>query len=57
MTARELIKELEKLPEDCEIVLYNKFLNWTAAIDSKEPISAVEHDTEINSFTAYIYGN
>lgn len=57
MTARELIKELEKLPEDCEIVLYNKFLDWTAAIDSKEPISAVEHDTETNSFTAYIYGN
>lgn len=54
MTVYELIHELKKFPEDCEVLIYDKSLNWTNAIDDKEPFSEVEH-AEDDTPILYLY--
>lgn len=43
MTVYELIKELEKLPEDCEILIRNFAATQSAVIYDAEPIDGPEH--------------
>ena len=54
MTIYELIHELKQFPEDAEILIYDKSLNWTNAIDDGEPL-ALEH-AEDGTPIIYLYG-
>lgn len=42
MTAFELIHELQKLPEDCEILIRDITIKWMASIHDAEPIDGPE---------------
>ena len=55
MTVYELIHELKKFPEDSEVLIYDKTLNWTNAIDDKKPFSELEHEQD-GTPIIYIYG-
>lgn len=46
MTAYELIEELKKLPEDCEILIYDARRKESRIIYDREPISEIEHDSD-----------
>lgn len=46
MTAIELIHELQKLPEDCEILIRDLTIKWSAAIHDPQPIDGPEHDED-----------
>lgn len=52
MTVYELMDLLKDRPEDAEILIYDKTLKWTNAIDDAEPLSETEHD---NDGTPIIY--
>jgi len=45
MTVYELIHELQKYPEDAEVIIYEKYLKWQNLIDDSEPFS-LEHDND-----------
>ena len=53
MTICELITELQKYPEDAEILVYDKTLNWTSVIDDREPMN-LEH-AEDDTPLLYLY--
>lgn len=55
MTVYELIHELQKRPEDAEVLIYDKTLKWTNAIDDRGPLSETEHDDDDGTPIVYIY--
>lgn len=54
MTVYELIQLLKDRPEDAKIVIYDKTLKWTNAIDDSEPLSETEHEKD-GTPIIYIY--
>lgn len=46
MTAFELIQELQKLPEDCEILVRDITIKWMATIYDAEPIDGPEYEED-----------
>lgn len=46
MTASELIHELQKLPEDCEILVRDITIKWLATIHDAKPIDGIEYDED-----------
>lgn len=54
MTVYELTLLLKDRPQDAEILVFDKTLKWTNAIDDAEPLSETEHADD-GTPVIYIY--
>lgn len=54
MTVYELKELLERLPEDAEIIIYDKTLKWENVIDDKNTFSDVKTEDD-GTPTVYLY--
>lgn len=54
MTVYELKEMLDRLPEDAEIIIYDKTLKWENTIDDKNTFSDVRIEND-RTPTIYLY--